>query len=232
MRHIDAVGNRVFLGPMLEGGYPEDLLGDTAHLTDWAFVRAGDAKAIHQPLDWLGVNYYTPTVVSATAEDAVPAREDGHGGGTASPWPGADQVGFHPAPGERTAMGWAVDASGLHQLLTGLARRYPRLPLVVTENGAAYADEPGADGTVDDPERTAYLHAHLAEVHRAAADGADLRGYFAWSLLDNFEWAYGYAKRFGLVHVDYSTLTRTPKSSARWYGRVARTGELHPPVGP
>ncbi|MEV7773501.1 beta-glucosidase [Kitasatospora sp. NPDC086791] len=230
-RRIDAVGNRIFLGPMLEGAYPKDLLADTAHLTDWAFVRPGDEEAIHQPLDWLGVNYYTPTVVSAAAEDtgAAPAREDGHGGGEGSPWPGADLVGFHLAPGERTAMGWAVDPSGLHQLLTDLARRYPGLPLMVTENGAAYPDEPGEDGTVDDPERTAYLHAHLAAVHRAAADGADLRGYFAWSLLDNFEWAYGYAKRFGLVHVDYPTQARTPKSSGRWYARVARTGELHPP---
>ncbi|GAB7186641.1 GH1 family beta-glucosidase [Kitasatospora sp. Ki12] len=229
-RRIDAVGNRVFLGPMLEGAYPEDLLADTAHLTDWSFVRAGDPKEIQQPLDWLGVNYYTPTVVSATAEGAAPAREDGHGGGTASPWPGADRVGFHPAPGERTAMGWAVDPSGLHQLLTGLARSHPNLPLMVTENGAAYEDEPGADGTVDDPERAAYIHAHLAAVHRALTEGADVRGYFAWSLLDNFEWAYGYAKRFGLVHVDYPTQTRTPKASAHWYARVARTDELHPPT--
>ncbi|RKT19902.1 broad-specificity cellobiase [Streptomyces sp. 1114.5] len=232
VRRIDAVGNRVFLGPMLEGAYPEDLLADTAHLTDWAFVRAGDEKEIHQPPDWLGVNYYTPTVVSATAEGSAPAREDGHGGGTASPWPGADLVGFHPAPGERTAMGWTVDPSGLHQLLAGLAQRYPQLPLVVTENGAAYPDEVGADGTVEDPDRTAYLHGHLAAVHRALADGADVRGYFAWSLLDNFEWAYGYDKRFGLVHVDYSTLVRTPKASARWYTRVARSGELHPPSAP
>ncbi len=231
VRRIDAVGNRVFLGPMLAGAYPEDLLADTAHLTDWSFVRPGDQKEIHQPLDWLGVNYYTPTVVSATAEDASPGREDGHGGGEASPWPGADRVGFHPAPGERTAMGWTVDPTGLHQLLTGLAHRHPDLPLMVTENGAAYHDRVGADGTVDDPERTAYLHAHLAALHRAAADGADVRGYFAWSLLDNFEWAYGYDKRFGLVHVDYPTLARTPKSSARWYARVARSGELHPPAG-
>ncbi|MFI9330955.1 GH1 family beta-glucosidase [Kitasatospora sp. NPDC052868] len=231
VRRIDAVGNRVFLDPMLEGAYPEDLLADTAHLTDWSFVRAGDEKEIHRPLDWLGVNYYTPTVVSATAEDASPDREDGHGGGSSSPWPGADRVGFHPAPGERTAMGWAVDPTGLHQLLTDLARRHPDLPLMVTENGAACQDEVGADGTVHDPERTAYLHSHLAALHRATADGADVRGYFAWSLLDNFEWAYGYDKRFGLVHVDYPTQTRTPKSSARWYARVARTGELHPPSG-
>ncbi|AUY48179.1 GH1 family beta-glucosidase [Streptomyces sp. CB01881] len=231
VRRIDAVGNRVFLGPMLDGAYPEDLLADTAQLTDWSFVRPGDERTANQPLDWLGVNYYTPTVVSATAAGAEPARQDGHGGGTASPWPGADAVGFHQPPGERTAMGWAVDPSGLHDLLTGLTRRYPRLPMMVTENGAAYEDEVRADGTVDDPERAAYVHAHLAAVHRAVADGADVRGYFLWSLLDNFEWAYGYEKRFGLVHVDDRTQARTPKTSARWYGRVAGTGELHHPAG-
>ncbi|MFE7191642.1 GH1 family beta-glucosidase [Kitasatospora sp. NPDC057541] len=229
VRRIDAVGNRVFLGPMLDGGYPADLLADTAHLTDWSFVRSGDQAAIHQRLDWLGVNYYTPTVVSATPEGAEPARADGHGAGGASPWPGADRVGFHQAPGERTAMDWAVDPSGLYELLTALARSHPELPLMVTENGAAYPDGPGPRGSVDDPRRTAYLHAHLAAVHRSVVDGADVRGYFAWSLLDNFEWAYGYSRRFGLVHVDYRTLTRSPRSSAHWYARVARTGVLHPP---
>ncbi|MET9399946.1 GH1 family beta-glucosidase [Kitasatospora sp. NPDC002965] len=227
-RRIDAVGNRVFLGPMLEGAYPADLLADTARLTDWSFVRPGDPAAVHQPLDWLGVNYYTPTVVSATTEGAEPARQDGHGGGQVSPWPGADRVGFHRAPGDVTAMDWAVDPSGLHELLTGLARRYPGLALAVTENGAAYEDAVGADGAVDDPHRSAYVRAHLAAVHRAVTDGADVRGYFLWSLLDNFEWAYGYEKRFGLVHVDPRTLARTPKSSAHWYGRVARSGELLP----
>ncbi|MEE1825575.1 GH1 family beta-glucosidase [Streptomyces sp. BE20] len=227
-RRIDAVGNRVFLGPMLEGAYPKDLLDDTAGLTDWSFVRTGDPATVHQPLDWLGVNYYTPTVVSATTEGTEPARQDGHGGGQVSPWPGADRVGFHRAPGDVTAMDWAVDPSGLHELLTGLARRYPGLPIAVTENGAAYEDEVGADGAVDDPHRAAYVRAHLAAVHRAVTDGADVRGYFLWSLLDNFEWAYGYEKRFGLVHVDPRTLARTPKSSAHWYGRVARSGELLP----
>nr|BEK71134.1 GH1 family beta-glucosidase [Kitasatospora purpeofusca] len=229
VRRIDAVGNRVFLGPMLDGAYPQDLLDDTAGLTDWSFVRPGDERTANQRLDWLGVNYYTPTVVSATAEGTEPARQDGHGGGAASPWPAADTVGFHQAPGRATAMGWAVDPSGLYELLAGLARRYPEIPLIVTENGAAYEDKPAPDGTVDDPERAAYVHGHLAAVHRAMADGADVRGYFLWSLLDNFEWAYGYEKRFGVFHVDGRTLARTPKSSAHWYGRVARTGELHPP---
>ncbi|MFE4258810.1 GH1 family beta-glucosidase [Streptomyces sp. NPDC056883] len=228
-RRIDAVGNRIWLGPMLEGAYPEDLLADTAHLTDWSFVRDGDTAAIHQPLDLLAVNYYTPTVVSHVVQGAERPQDDGHGNSEHSPWPGADEVAFHRAPGERTAMGWPVDPSALYDLLTRTAARYPGLPLVISENGAAYEDEVGPDGTVHDPERAAYVHAHLDAVHRAIGAGTDVRGYFLWSLLDNFEWSYGYAKRFGAVHVDYDTLKRTPKSSAHWYGAVARTGELHAP---
>ncbi|MEV6582288.1 GH1 family beta-glucosidase [Streptomyces sp. NPDC051582] len=228
-RRIDAVGNRIWLGPMLEGAYPEDLFADTAHLTDWSFVRDGDAATAHQPLDLLAVNYYTPTVVAHAAEgDAVP-QDDGHGISEHSPWPGAEGVAFYRAPGERTSMNWPVDADALYDLLTRTAARYPGLPLVVSENGAAYEDEIGPDGTVHDPERAAYVHAHLDAVHRAITDGADVRGYFLWSLLDNFEWSYGYAKRFGAIHVDYDTLERTPKSSAHWYSRVARTGELRAP---
>ncbi|MFJ8587736.1 GH1 family beta-glucosidase [Streptomyces sp. NPDC093595] len=229
VRRIDAVGNRVWLGPMLDGAYPQDLLADTAHLTDWSFVRPGDLAVAHQPLDVLGVNYYTPTVVAKVRDgDAVP-RDDGHGASAYSPWPGADDVAFHQAPGERTAMGWAVDPTGLYDLLMRLAGEHPGLPLLITENGAAYEDEPAPDGSVADPERIAYVHGHLEAVHRALTDGADVRGYFLWSLLDNFEWAYGYAKRFGAVRVDYATQTRTPKASAHWYAKVARSGELHAP---
>ncbi|MER6779668.1 MULTISPECIES: GH1 family beta-glucosidase [unclassified Streptomyces] len=228
-RRIDAVGNRIWLGPMLEGAYPQDLFVDTAHLTDWSFVHDGDTATIHRPLDRLALNYYTPTVVSHVPKGAQKPQDDGHGSSEHSPWPGADQVAFHRAPGDRTAMGWPVDPSALYDLLTRTAARYPALPLVVSENGAAYEDEIGPDGTVHDPERAAYVHAHLDAVHRAIADGADVRGYFLWSLLDNFEWAYGYAKRFGAVHVDHDTLERTPKSSALWYAAVARTGELHAP---
>ncbi|MFF4104401.1 GH1 family beta-glucosidase [Streptomyces sp. NPDC001903] len=228
-RRIDAVGNRIWLGPMLEGAYPQDLFADTAHLTDWSFVHDGDAAAIHRPLDRLALNYYTPTVVSHVPNGGQKPQDDGHGNSEHSPWPGADEVAFHRAPGERTAMGWPVDPNALYDLLTRTAARHPALPLIVSENGAAYEDETGPDGTVHDPERAAYVHAHLDAVHRAIVDGVDVRGYFLWSLLDNFEWAYGYAKRFGVIHVDHDTLERTPKSSARWYGAVARTGELRAP---
>jgi beta-glucosidase len=147
-----------------------------------------------------------------------------------TPWPGADDVAFLQTPGERTEMGWTIDPTGLYDLITRYTREAPGLPLYVTENGAAYDDKPDPEGNVHDPERIAYLHGHLSAVRRAIADGADVRGYYLWSLLDNFEWAYGYEKRFGAVYVDYATLERTPKSSARWYGEAARTGVL-PAVG-
>ncbi|MGW2206296.1 GH1 family beta-glucosidase [Streptomyces sp. NPDC001774] len=229
-RRIDAVGNGVFLGPLLDGAYPADLLADTASLTDWAFVRDGDTATIGGRLDSLGINYYTPTVVSSVTEGMARPQDDGHGASDHSPWPGADDVAFHRAPGERTAMGWAVDPDGLYELLSRISARCPDLPLLITENGAAYEDEVGADGSVHDPDRIAYVHGHLAAVHRAIEDGADVRGYFLWSLMDNFEWAYGYAKRFGAVHVDYDSLARTPKSSAHWYARVARSNQLVDPV--
>ncbi|WP_435372335.1 GH1 family beta-glucosidase [Streptomyces ficellus] len=230
-RRIDAVGNRVWLGPMLNGAYPEDLLADTAGLTDWSFVRRNDLTEINQLLDTVGINYYTPTLVSVVRDGDDAPRHDGHGASTFSPWPGSEDVAFHQPPGELTAMGWSVDPSGMYDLLMRMTREHPGLPLLITENGAAYEDEVAADGSVHDPERLAYVQGHLEAVHRAISDGADVRGYFLWSLLDNFEWAYGYAKRFGAVHVDYETQKRTPKSTAHWYARVARSGEVPPPQG-
>ncbi|MGW7363644.1 GH1 family beta-glucosidase [Streptomyces sp. NPDC054841] len=227
-RRIDALANRIFTDPMLHGTYPADLLTDTANLTDWSFVHSDDPAVIRHPLDSLGINYYSPAVVStATDSDGRTAeRNDGHGASDHSPWPGADSVVFHQPPGDVTEMGWTIDPTGLYDLLTHYSREAPRLPLVVTENGAAYPDKPAADGSVHDPERIRYLHGHLSAVHRAIADGADVRGYFLWSLMDNFEWAYGYGKRFGAVYVDYDTQARTLKSSARWYRELARTGVL------
>ncbi|MET9480078.1 GH1 family beta-glucosidase [Streptomyces sp. NPDC006638] len=226
-RRIDGTANRIFTGPMLEGAYPADVLTDTAPVTDWSFVHDGDTALIHQPLDFLGVNYYSPTLVSHHTGPAA-HRSDGHGASEHSPWPGADEVAFHQTPGERTAMGWTIDPEGLYELLLRVKRDHPGLPMVITENGAAFDDYAGPDGEVRDPERIAYLRGHLAAVHRAIDAGADVRGYFLWSLLDNFEWAYGYGKRFGMVYVDYATQRRIPKSSAHWYGRLTRSGTLHP----
>ncbi|MEU5832834.1 GH1 family beta-glucosidase [Streptomyces diacarni] len=225
-RRIDALATRVFTGPMLHGRYDEDLLADTAELTDWSFVHDGDTDTAHQPLDGICVNYYTPTVVSATQEGTEPERRDGHGASAYSPWPAADRVSFHQLPGERTAMGWSIDPGGLTELLLRFRYEAPGTPLYVSENGAAYPDTPDADGQYHDPDRIAYVRSHLQAVHRAIREGADVRGYFVWSLLDNFEWAWGYGKRFGIVHVDYASQRRTPKSSATWYGRLARSGTL------
>ncbi|NUK03161.1 beta-glucosidase [Streptomyces lunaelactis] len=214
-RRIDAVGNRIFLDPVFHGRLPEDLVRDTAAVTDWSFVRDGDLEVTSTPIDSLGINYYSPTVVAAGSSDSP------------SPWAGAeDHVRFLPAPGPRTAMDWPVDADGLYELLTRLRDDLPGVPLVITENGAAYDDYADPSGAVHDPERVAYLQSHLAAVHRAIGDGADVRGYFLWSLLDNFEWAYGYSKRFGIVHVDFATQRRTFKDSARWYADVIARGGL------
>ncbi|MFH8733051.1 MULTISPECIES: GH1 family beta-glucosidase [unclassified Streptomyces] len=227
-RRIDNLANGVFHGPMLHGEYPADLITDTARITDWSFVHTTDLAAIHQPLDALGLNYYTPSLVSA-APSAPATRADGHGASDHSPWPGADDIAFHQSPGERTEMGWTIDPTGLHDLIMRYTREAPGLPLYITENGAAYDDKPDPEGRIHDPERIAYLHGHLSAVHRAIKDGADVRGYYLWSLMDNFEWAYGYEKRFGAVHVDYATQKRTPKSSAYWYAQASRTNTLPPP---
>ncbi|WP_371529062.1 GH1 family beta-glucosidase [Streptomyces sp. NBC_01283] len=225
-RRIDNLANGVFHGPMLHGAYPADLLTDTARVTDWSFVHDGDLAAIHQPLDALGLNYYTPALVSAAHDDPGNPRADGHGASEHSPWPASDDVAFHQTPGDRTEMGWTIDPTGLHELIMRYTREAPGLPLYITENGAAYDDKPDPEGRVHDPERIAYLHGHLAAVRRAITDGADVRGYYLWSLMDNFEWSYGYSKRFGAVYVDYETQARVPKSSAHWYAGVASTGEL------
>jgi beta-glucosidase len=229
-RRIEAVGNRIWTGPMFKGGYDADLKADTAHLVDWdELVRPGDEAEIGRPIDLLGLNYYNPTVVSApgpvAAESAEAARNDGHGDSEFSCWPGSEDVVFHLANDDVTAMGWPIDASGLVDSLVGMHRDFG-LPLLVTENGAAFEDAVGPDGEVDDPERVRYVELHLQAVADAIAAGADVRGYYLWSLLDNFEWAYGYSKRFGIVHVDDDTPQRTPKTSARWYAEVIRRGGL------
>ena len=229
-RRIDAVGNQVFLGPILDGAYPADLRQDTGNLVDWdELVRPGGLAAISAPIDLLGVNYYNPTVVSAGGDQGAAgeaARNDGHGSSEYSPWPGSENVVFHQPPGRLTAMNWSIDPSGLYDLLTGVSRTHPDLPLMVTENGAAFDDYISPEGEVRDPERIAYVHGHLAAIHAAIRDGADVRGYFLWSLMDNFEWAYGYGKRFGAVYVDYSTQRRIPKASAHWYGETIRRGAI------
>jgi beta-glucosidase len=226
-RRVDGLQNRVFLDPVLDGRYPADVLADTAGVTDWSFVQPDDLAAIAAPIDVLGVNYYTPTHVRHWTRERPRESADGHDDSGARAWVACDDVEFPRQPGaHHTAMGWPVDPRGLTALLVGLAARHPELELMVTENGAAFGDTVGADGRVVDPERIAYLREHLAAVHAAITAGARVSGYFVWSLMDNFEWSFGYARRFGIIAVDYATLARTPKASARFYAEAARANAV------
>jgi beta-glucosidase len=192
----DGFRNRIFFDPLLRGSYPEDvleLLGDDAPP-----IRDGDLATISKPIDFLGVNNYSRQLVRHDPSDGEPIVETAPRGG-------------------RTAMGWEVYPKGLYEVLARLHDEYGMQSLYVTENGAAYDDVRSHDGAVDDPERIAYLEQYLGEVARAIGDGIPVKGYFVWSFLDNFEWAEGYSKRFGIVYVDYPTLERVPKSSFYWY---------------
>jgi beta-glucosidase len=197
---MDGHMNRWFLDPLLRGRYPEDMVEHyERRYGPFDAVRDGDLKRISQPIDFLGVNYYSPQRVKAD-----PARQP------------LELGRVNPVP-PTTAMGWEVDPDGLHELLVRLRRDYGEIPIFITENGAAYEDPPVMNGTLEDPRRVEYLRSHLQALSRALADGVDVRRYFAWSMLDNFEWEHGYAKRFGLVYVDFSTQRRVPKRSALWY---------------
>ncbi|MDF2444459.1 MAG: beta-glucosidase [Subtercola sp.] len=224
-RRISALANRAFTGPLLKGAYPDDLLDDTKDVTDWSFVQDGDLAIINQPIDVLGVNYYSTVTVQVW--DGVSPREnaDGHQNVGGSPWPGADRIEFLVQPGPYTEMGWNIDPSGLLDLLTSLRDEFPGQALMITENGAAFADTV-ADGAVHDVLRIDYLRRHITAAHRAIEAGVDLRGYFVWSLMDNFEWSLGYSKRFGIVRVDYDTLERLPKDSAHWYAALAGSNTI------
>ena len=204
-RRSDGNANRLYLDPLFRGSYPDDMLALYPSLAD--LVEEGDMDVISEPLDFLGVNYYTRHLVAADPDD--PER-------------GAM---ICAAEGETTAMGWGIEPDGLRESLLRVWREYAQVPLYVTENGAAFHDYADPEGDVDDPERVAYLEAHFRAAHRAIADGVDLRGYFVWSFIDNFEWSFGYSKRFGIVYVDYPTQRRIPKASARWYsGVIAENG--------
>jgi beta-glucosidase len=225
VRRIDGLQNRFFLDPVLRGRYPQDVVADLAGVTGFEHVHDGDLATVGAPLDHLGVNYYSRIVVTVDPAVAAAAGGDGHEGphGTAgSPWPGSEQVRFVRRGLPTTAMQWEIDAPGLLAVLGRVHAEYPPVPLYITENGAAFDDVIGPDGAVDDPDRMAYLADHVGACAEAVAAGVPLRGYFAWSLFDNFEWSWGYSRRFGMVYVDYATQRRIPKSSARWYADVVR----------
>ena len=221
-RRIDALANRAFTSPILLGRYDDDLIADTSDVTDWSFVHESDLASIHQPLDFLGVNYYSTVTVQMWDGLTVRSNNDGHENMGGSPWPGSRDVEFLEQPGPYTAMGWNIAPDGLEELLVDLHERFPDLPLMITENGAAFEDEM-TDGRVHDPDRVDYLNRHFTAAHRAIERGVDLRGYLVWSLLDNFEWGYGYSKRFGIVRVDYDTQERIVKDSGRWVSEVAKS---------
>ncbi len=207
VRRYDGLRNRVWSDPILHGHYPADVVEDLQAFGGLP-LRDGDLDIIAQPLDWLGINYYHDGFFRS-----VP-------GATLAHTPGLlGAAGVEPGP-DQTDMGWPITPDGLRALLVDLSARHPDLPPVyITENGCAY-DDPVRDGACQDPRRISYLDAHLRALHAAIAEGVDVRGYFAWSLLDNFEWSHGYHKRFGLVHVDFETQARTPRDSARWYRDV------------
>jgi len=206
-RRKDGYLNRWFLDALYKGFYPQDLLafyGESAPT-----VQPGDMACIATPLDFLGVNYYMRNVVQDDPE---------------SPMVQTCQV--IPEDAEVTERGWEVYPQGLYELLTRLHADYNPSAMYVTENGAAFLDEPTPDGQVLDPRRIAYLDAHLRQTHRAIQDGVPLKGYFVWSLMDNFEWSQGYSKRFGLVYVFYPTQQRIVKESGHWYRQVIEQNGL------
>jgi beta-glucosidase len=222
---VDGLQNRIWLEPLFRGEYPTDVQEFTSEISDWSYVHEGDLAVIAAPIDVLGVNYYNPVRVGHFDGAGIRANADGHGDGAGDTWPGCEDVQFLDTPGRHTAMGWPVDASGLHELLTRLWRDY-RQPMAITENGAAYADVVDPDGAVHDPERVRYLQEHLATLHHAIADGIDVRAYYLWSLLDNFEWGWGYSKRFGIVRVDFDSQQRIVKDSGLFYRGVVRTNTV------
>jgi beta-glucosidase len=195
-RHVDGFHNRWFLDPIFRGSYPDDMRDYFAR--NGPPELEGDLAAIRAPIDFLGVNNYSRSLVRANPDGGrpIPVREP---------------------ESQYTDMDWEVYPDGLHDLLLRLRDDYGPRSVYITENGAAFPDVRGHDGRVSDIERRSYLESHIAAVGRAAAAGAPVKGYFVWTLLDNFEWAWGYWKRFGLVYVDYPTLERIPKESFYWY---------------
>nr|WP_245859124.1 GH1 family beta-glucosidase [Luteimicrobium subarcticum] len=232
-RRIDAGFNRVFLDPILRGEYPVDLVDDLRqvglgeHLD--ALVHDGDLATISTPIDTLGVNYYHGEAASFRAPETVLDGSAPVSRATSNPYPGAADVHIHPRGLPVTAQNWEVQPEGLTRLLRRVHDEYTGergIALYVTENGSAYDDVVLPDGSVDDADRLAFVDAHLRAIKDAADAGVDVRGYFAWSLMDNFEWAWGYSQRFGVVRVDYETQERTIKSSGLWYADVARDNAL------
>jgi beta-glucosidase len=219
---VDAIRNRVWLDPLVDGKYDEGLLRIAPVLADPEIVRDGDLDLVRGSADWLGINYYTPARVDVALPDTAEQSYDEAGDAEVEAFPGVEDLRFTPR-GPRTDIGWEIEPHGLEELLVETHRR-TGMPLVVTENGAACADDrrttDGPEGIVDDQDRIDYVAGHLAAVEGARETGADVRGYILWTLMDNFEWAEGYEKTFGLVEVDRGDLSRTPKRSYHWFAEL------------
>ena len=209
-RRFDGVFNRWYLDPLYKGSYPQDVLDDYAEDASfngksYDFIEDGDNAVISVPTDFLGINYYSRAVIASEE-----LKERAHR---------IPDVG----PEMRTDMGWEVYPTGIYDLMKRIHDDYQVNAIIITENGAAYDDAPDENGRVHDHRRTAYIHGHLAAVKRAISDGIPVTGYYVWSLMDNFEWSFGYTKRFGIVYVDYETQKRYPKDSALWLSKVMQS---------
>lgn len=208
---IDGFQNRWFLDPIFKGNYPSDMQDYMQkNFGPMNYVQSGDLKTINSPIDFLGVNYYSPSYVANDPNSSY-FQTDGKSGG-------------NPV----TAMGWEIVPNSLYDLLMRLKKDYPSVPLYITENGAAFADTVDANNQVNDNDRLKFVYQYLAAAQKAVAAGVNLKGYFVWSLMDNFEWAEGYTKRFGITYVDYQTQKRIPKRSANWYSGVIKQNGLGP----
>ena len=234
VRRADGNQNRIFLDPLFRGSYPQDMLDHYAHMTPgFSVVEDGDLEIISSPIDFLGVNFYSPgTVFDARRE--FEARALGYNVGPRPEEPTSNNlqiIGVETPGRPKTAMDWEIDATGLRELLLRIKDDYTQIPLFITENGAAFHDYVDTDGQVRDPQRIQYVHDHLGACLDAIDAGVNLQGYFLWSLLDNFEWALGYSRRFGIVWVDYDSGRRIPKHSYQWYRGVVTRNVLVPLEG-
>ena len=204
--YADAIWNRAFADPQFLGRYPALLEEDLA-----PYLQPDDLATIHQPLDYFGVNHYSPNYIKHDPDAVL--------GYSNAPPPEGTPV---------TGMGWEISPRAFYDQLMDIHQRYGPIPIYVTENGAGYEETVSPDGQIHDDYRVAFLEGYLGAMHEAIDAGADVRGYFIWSLLDNFEWAFGYAKRFGLVYIDYATLKRIPKKSFEYYRKVAAANAVLP----
>jgi len=215
-RHADGELNRWFLDPLFGRSYPADILNDyfqsgILNTREPKFILPGDMDRVAVPLDFLAINYYFRIIVKSTN-----SQEFDH-----------QRVTFLPTPKEhQTDMGWEIYPFGLYETLSRVYWEYKPRQMLVTENGASYSDGPADDDKVHDDRRIAYLKGHIQAVAAAIQSGIPVNGYYVWSLLDNFEWSYGYSQRFGLIYVDYETQRRIPKDSAFWYANVIRQNGL------